>query len=1109
MNRVPLVAVLLAFVLSSAPADAAKAPAKSKTDAKTAPKTAAAGSEEKKPDPLKGLALRNLGPAFMSGRIADVAIHPKRPNTWYVAVGSGGVWRTDNAGTTWKPIFEDQGSYSIGCVTPDPSNPEIVWVGSGENVGGRHVGFGDGVYRSGDGGASWKNMGLSKSEHIGKIVVDPRNSNVVYVAAQGPLWSAGGERGLYRTKDGGTTWEKVLGGGEYTGVNDVVMDPRNPDVLYASTHQRFRTVAVLIDGGPESAIHKSIDGGTTWKKLTNGLPKEDMGKIGLAISPQDPDVVYAAIELAQRKGAFYRSANGGGSWEKKSDQVAGGTGPHYYQEIYPSPHRFDRVYFADVRLSVTEDGGKTFTVIEGRYKHVDNHIVAFSAQDPDFLLVGCDGGLYQSRDLGKTWKFIDNLPVTQYYKVAVDNAEPFYNVYGGTQDNNTQGGPSRTDNLHGIRNSDWFIVLGGDGYQPATDPGDPSIVYAHWQVGNLMRHDRVTGENVYIQPQPAKGEPSERYNWDAPILVSPHDSKRLYHGSQRVWRSDDRGDSWRAISGDLTRNIQRLQQPVMGRQWGYEAVWDLNAMSQYSTITSLSQSPLDENLIYAGTDDGLIQVTENGGGSWRKIEKLPGMAPMFFVNDIKADLHDANTVYAAVDLHKTGDFTPYLFKSNDKGRSWKSLTNGLPPRHLVWRVVQDPVKPSLLFAGTEFGLFFSTNGGDQWSKLTGGMPNIPIRDVVIHKRENDLVCASFGRGFFVLDDLSPLREVSDAMLAEDARLFPVRKAWSYEPRAVLDDSEKASQGDGFFTAPNPPYGAVFTYYLKKEIRTRKEERKEKEKAAAKNGGTPFPSWDSLREEELEEDPAMVLTVRDAGGKVVRRLSGPVKAGFQRVAWDLRFPAEQPWAERRNENQQDPRGTLVPPGTYQVSLARRQGGVLTELGMTQSFEVAPLRQRGLKGADAQAVAVFQRETADLNRAALAARSAMDEASRQLKAMREALMRSTLADDATEREVREMERRVNDMRLKLSGNQTRDQFNEDVEVPIIRRLQVAMMGTSEASYGPTPTHKMSFDIAREEFEPLKRDLDALVHTQLPALERKLDAAGVPWTPGRGAEDLEEDD
>jgi photosystem II stability/assembly factor-like uncharacterized protein len=586
-------------------------------------------NEDDEKNPFKGLELRGIGPALMSGRIADIAIHPNDQSTWVVAVGSGGVWKTTNSGTTWKPIFDGEGSYSIGCLTIDPNHPEIIWVGTGENVGGRHVGYGDGVYRSHDGGESWNRMGLEKSEHIGNIIVEPHNSNVVYVASQGPLWSPGGDRGLFKTVDGGKTWEKILGGGEYTGVNEVAMDPRDANVLYATTHQRFRNVAALINGGPESGVHKSTDGGATWRKLSAGLPKEDMGKIGLAISPHNPDVVYATIELAHRKGAFYRSANAGGSWTKMSDYAAGGTGPHYYNEIFASPHRFDRVYHMDVRLHVTEDGGKTFTNVDGRFKHVDNHAMGFDPHDPDYLLVGCDGGLYESWDLGAHWKFIANLPVTQFYKVAVDYDEPFYNIYGGTQDNNTQGGPSRTDNVHGIRNSDWFITLGGDGHQPAVDPTNPDIVYSEWQRGNLVRFDRTTGEITYIQPQPEKGVPHERFNWDAPILISPHNPATLFYASQRVWRSDDRGDSWRAISDDLTRGLDRLELPMMGRVWSFDAVWDLYAMSEYGTITSLAQSPLEENLIYAGTDDGLIQVSEDSGASWRKIDKLPD-TPDFF-----------------------------------------------------------------------------------------------------------------------------------------------------------------------------------------------------------------------------------------------------------------------------------------------------------------------------------------------------------------------------------------------------------------------------------------------------------------------------------------------
>ena len=1058
-----------------------------------------------KAETFKGLELRGIGPALMSGRIADLALHPRDPGTWYVAVGSGGVWKTVNAGTTWKPVFDDQGSYSIGCVTLDPQNPEVVWVGTGENVGGRHVGYGDGVYRSPDGGASWTRVGLEKSEHVAKILVDPRDSNVVWVAAQGPLWSPGGDRGLYKTTDGGTKWERVLAAGEYTGVTDVVMDPRNPDVLYAATHQRHRTVAALIDGGPESAIHKTTDGGKTWRKLKEGLPEEDLGRIGLALSPQNPDVVYATIELAGRKGGFFRSDNGGGSWVKKSDFAAGGTGAHYYQEIFASPHRFDRVYHMDVRLQVSEDGGATFRSIQGQNAHVDNHALAFDPRDPDWLLVGCDGGLYQSWDLGQTWSFVANLPVTQFYKVTVDYDEPFYNLYGGTQDNSTQGGPSRTDNVHGIRNSDWIIALGGDGHQPAADPTNPNIVYAESQQGSLSRYDRKTGEVVFIQPQPGRGEPAERFNWDAPILISPHDPARLYYASQRVWRSDDRGDSWRPISGDLTRALDRLELPMMERVFSVDAVWDLSAMSRYGTITSLAQSPLDERLIWAGTDDGRIQVTEDGGKTWRAIDDLPGVPDFFFVNDIKADLHDASTVYVAVDNHKSGDFAPYLLRSTDRGRSWTSIAGDLPERHVVWRLVQDHVNPRLLFAGTEFGVFFTVDGGKRWIELTGGVPNIPFRDLAIQRRENDLVGATFGRGFYILDDYTPLREVDERLLERDVQLFPVRRAPWYVPRRTLDESEKASQGDAFFTAPNPPFGAVFTYYLREEIRTKQGARREHEKELEKEGGdTPYPGWEALRAEEIEEDRAIVLTVRDAAGRVVRRLSGPVKAGFQRVAWDLRYPSTAPRRQDEDEfERRQAQGFLAPPGTYTVSLARRQDGVFTDLGQQQTFEVVPLRDGGtLPGAAPARAAAFTRRVEELRRRVRGAGSAIDETKKSLEAIREALMRSTVDGTELDVETRAIERRLLDLEQRLGGNERRDRMGDPGPVPIARRLQVALAGSRVSTYGPTTTHVESVEIAEEELAELGRELDRLLGQDLPALERKLEAAGVPWTPGRAA-------
>jgi len=1048
-----------------------------------------------------GLELRSIGPALMSGRIADVSIDPHDTSTWYVAVGSGGVWKTTNAGTTWTPIFDGQSSYSIGCLAIDPNRRHTIWVGTGENVGGRHVGYGDGVYKSLDGGASWQKMGLENSEHVGTISIDPRDSDVVYVASQGPLWSKGGERGLYKTTDGGKTWERLLGDDEYTGVNEVVMDPRDPDVLYASTHQRFRTVAALVNGGPGSGIHKSTDGGETWRELTEGLPEDDMGKIGLAVSPQNPDVVYATIELAHREGGFYRSANGGETWEKQSDYLSGGTGPHYYQEIFASPHAFDRIYQMDVRLHVSHDGGKTFAEVGEEHKHGDNHAMDFVAHDPDYLLVGSDGGLYESWDLGKNWKFVANLPVTQFYKVAVDVDTPFYNVYGGTQDNNTQGGPARTDNVSGIRNSDWFITLFGDGHQPATDPSNPDIVYSEWQQGNLVRYDRKTGEIVYIKPQPEPGDPAERWNWDSPILVSPHDPARLYFASQRLWRSDDRGDTWRPVSGDLSRAEDRLLMPMMGRVWSYDAIWDLWAMSNYATITSIAESPLVEGLLYAGTDDGLVQVSEDGGENWRRVDTFPGVPELSFVNDVKADLHDADTVYVAFDNHKTGDFAPYLLKSTDRGRTWSSMVGDLPERHLVWRIVQDHVRPELFFLGTEFGVFFTVDAGTHWIELQGGVPTISFRDLAIQREMNDLVGATFGRGFYVLDDYTPLRQVSAESLEDGAALFPVDDALWYVERRPLGGGEKASQGAAFFTAPNPPFGAIFTYYLEDGLQSLEDERREKEREIEKEGGdTPYPGWDELRTEAREDDPAVILTVRDAAGEVVRRLEGPAKAGFHRVAWDLRYPDTEAWVGMEGDDFFGTNGWLAAPGTYNVTLAQRVDGVETELAEAQSFEVEVLHEEtALPRRHPPAETVeFLRQAGELQRAASGAREKIDALGERLGAIRDVLLRST-APAELYAEANALSKRLEDFSDRLGGDQLKAGLGEPAPPGIAERLFVVTVGNRFSTYGPTPTHRRSFEIASQEFAALRGDVQKL-SAELDELEEKLEAAGVPWTPGR---------
>ena len=1056
---------------------------------------------------FKGLEFRNIGPALMSGRIADIAIHPTDFSIWYVAVGSGGVWKTTNSGTTWQPIFDEEKSYSTGCVVLDPSNPEIVWVGTGENVGGRHVAFGDGVYRSDDGGTSWKNMGLKDSQHISEIIVDPTDSNTVYVASQGPLWSAGGDRGLFKTTDGGATWTNVLSDGEWTGVTDVVVDSRDPMVLYAATWQHHRTVAAVVDGGPETGIYRTSDGGANWTRLKKGLPKGNMGKIGLAISPQNPDVVYAVIELDNRKGGTWRSPDRGASWEKRSDAVSGGTGPHYYQELEASPHAMDRIYIMDSRMQVSDDGGKTFRRVKNKSKHVDNHALAFRPDDPDWLLVGTDGGLYETFDLAENWRFIANLPVTQFYKLAVDDAEPFYNVYGGTQDNNTQGGPTRTDNVNGITNADWFITLFADGHQPAVEPGNPDIVYSEWQEGNLVRTDRTTGGIVYIQPQPEPGDPPERFNWDAPILISPHSPTRLFYASQRVWRSDDRGDSWTPISTDLTKNQDRMLMPVMGRQWSSTAPWDFFAMSAYNTITSLAESPVQEGLLWAGTDDGLLQVSADGGENWRAIPvgDLPGVPDTAFVNDIKADLFDVDTVYVCLDNHKYGDFKPYLVKSTDRGKEWTSIAGDLPDRHLVWRLVQDHVKSDLLFAATEFGIFFTIEGGEKWIRLPGGVPTISFRDLAIQRRENDLVGASFGRGFYVLDDYTPLRHINEGAMEQEALLFPVRKApWYFERRPLGDDGQ-ASLGAAYFVADNPPFGAVFTYHLADGLKSLEEERREEEKKLEKDWkDTPYVGYDALERERRQPKATILLTVRDTDGNVVRTLEGPAKAGFHRVAWDLSYPTtsaiERAASERRGGPSRGDSGFMAAPGTYSVTMSKRVDGKVTKLTGPVQFDVVRVFEGVLEGSSPTDVAAFMGQIAELQRGVTAADEAMELTFKSVEELERALARSTVDPGTLDTELEALKQKLYELDQALSGNRAIGAIGHPQAPTVSGRLRVASMGGGMSDYGPTATHRRSFEIARQEFGEIEVGLRQLIDVDLPALEAKMEAAGVPWSPGR---------
>ena len=1046
---------------------------------------------------VSALKFRSIGPAFMSGRIIDIAVDPVRRSTWYVAAASGGVWKTENAGVTWRPIFDNYGSYSIGCVAVDPKDRFTVWVGTGENNSQRSVGYGDGLYKSTNGGASFKKVGLENSEHIGKILIHPDDSNTVFVAAQGPLWKSGGDRGLYKTTDGGKTWEKILDISEHTGINEVHMDPTNPEIMYASSYQRRRHTWVLIDGGPESTIYKTTDGGKTWRKSDRGLPGEDKGKIGLAISPIDPEVLYAIVEAAEGKSGFYRSGNRGESWQRMSSYVS--SSPQYYNEIVACTHKFDRIYSLDTFMQVSEDGGKNFTGLGEADKHVDNHAMIIDPDDQDHLIIGCDGGVYETWDRGKTYDYKANLPITQFYKVAVSNDTPFYFVYGGTQDNATQGGPSRTTNVHGIRNSDWFVTVFGDGFDPAVDPEDPDTIYSQWQYGGLVRYNRKTSLQVDIKPQPAEGGPPLRWNWDSALLISPHDSKRIYYGSQILFQSDDRGDNWRAISGDLSRNIDRNKLKVMGRIWGVDAVAKNASTSLYGTIVSVSESPLVEGLIYVGTDDGMVQVTENGGTDWTGISKFGSLnVPEYgYINDIEADLFDENTVYVAVNNHKRGDFKPYIVKSTDRGKSWVNISGDLPERGSVYSVKQDHVNPKLLFCGTEFGCYFTVDGGQKWIELSAGLPTIAIRDVEIQARENDLVLASFGRSFYVLDDYSPLRDLSSDTIKEN-KIFPIKNGVMYQPSAPMAGGTRAFQGANFYTAPNPPFGVTFTYHLKDSLKTKRAERKSKDKKAKAAGkDAPYPSWEDLKVEDREIAPKVIMTIRDSEGNVVRRLNGSTSKGMHRTQWDFRHAGiNLGGGGRRGRG----RGPLAAPGKYTVDIAKMVDGEITELVAATEFEIAPIGFENFSEPDRAEIVEFVRQAGKLAQAVNAASQAASEAQTQLNSIENMISSTPEMDLSMLNEVRELKTRMMDVMEKFNGDPTKARRNESAYPGFARRIGTMMFGAMGSYEGPTGTHRSQYEIIDSEFTSALEDLRTIVDTDMPALHKKLDDAGAPWTPGR---------
>ena len=1061
--------------------------------------------EEKKPgmnaDTFSGLKWRLIGPAVASGRVMSIAVNPRNKFEYYVGVASGGVWKTVNDGTTWTPVFDGEGSYSIGYVALDPNDSSVVWVGAGESNSQRSVSYGDGIYRSDDGGKNWQNLGLKKSEHIGRVVIDPRDSKVVYVAAEGPLWGPGGDRGLYKTTDGGKNWKAVLTISENTGVVDVALDPSNPDIIYAAAYQRRRHVFTLIDGGPESAIYKSTDAGATWNKLKNGLPTVDMGRIGLSVSPVDPNVVYATIEAADGKGGIFRSEDKGATWERRNEFDQGA---QYYARVVADPKNVDRIFVMGVLLHESLDGGKTLHKVEETNHHGDNHAIWIDPDNTKHWLLGSDGGMAETYDNAKTWQFKANLPTVQFYDVAVDNALPFYNVCGGTQDYFSWCGPSHTRNLNGIMNSDWFVTTGGDGFRSAVDPVDANTIYSEAQYGVLVRYDKSTGQELVLQPLEGKGEPPLRWNWDSPLIISPHSHTRLYFAANKLFSSDDRGDTWKAISGDLSRQIDRNKLPVMGKVWGPDAVAKNGSTSFYGNITALSESPKKEGLIFVGTDDGLIQITNDAGGSWTKYEKFPGVPEMTYVSRLAASSHDATVVYASFDNHKNEDFKPYLLKSSDAGKTWTSIASDLPENGPVLGFAEDPANANLLFAGTEFGAYFTINGGQHWVRLKGGLPTVAVRDMVIQARESDLVIATFGRGFYILDDIRPLRQIKPESVEQAAALFPAKDALLYIERHPLGGPKKAFEGDAFYTADNPPYGAVFTAYLKEKLKTKKEKRQDAEKEAAKkNQPITYPSNDELRAEAQEAKPELYFMVYDESGTAIRRVNGSTDSGFQRAGWDLRYPPPSLREHTEEGEGFTPSGSLGPlvmAGNYSVRMFQKVDDALTEIGSPQAFKVIADGASVMNPGDRAAQEEFQRKVARLYRAVSGAVHTSEEVESRLKTIRDALREAPAAEKQLGSVADSIERRNREIQRVLIGDNALKKRNEPVPSSINDRVTNIMDGERFSLAKPTQSHIDNYNIAAAEFGEQLAKLRTLVEVDLAKLEKDMEAAGAPWTPGR---------
>ena len=1001
---------------------------------------------KKKPEPvipesiLDGLEWRNIGPCNMGGRIDDFAIVESNPKIIYAGTASGGIWKTTNNGVTWKPVFDDQVMSTIGDVTVSPSNPDIVWAGTGEPNNRQSSSWGNGVYKSMDGGETWMNMGLQDTHHIGRIVIHPRNPDIVYVAALGHLWGPNKERGLFKTSDGGKTWTNTKFIDENTGFVDVAIDPESPNTLYAAAYQRRRRGWGFNGGGPGSGLYKTTDGGETWILLTNGLPEGNTGRIGIDVYCSHPNIVYALIE--HRQGGVFRSEDKGLSWEKMSPV---NPRPMYYSQIRIDPNNDQRIWVLGASMYVSEDGGRNFSTNYVRGVHGDHHAMWINPLDSNHVVLGSDGGIYFSYDRGKTWDFVNIMPLGQFYEVGFDMRKPYY-VYGGLQDNGSWGGPSATWTRLGVTNEDWFRIGGGDGFFTQVDPTDYNTIYAESQTGNLFRLDLKSGESKSIRPNPEDESETYRFNWNSPVLISPHDHKTIYYGGNKLFKSKDRGETWEA-SIDLTTQQDREKLPLMGVLPDESTLSRHDGISYYGDITTISESPIKEGLLYVGTDDGNIQVSRDGGKTWKNvIGKFPGVPKYTYVTRIVASSAEEGAAYVTLDGHRNNDFKAYVFMTTDYGETWKSISGNLPEGGTVNVIREHPRNPNLLFVGTERGAYFSIDRGRSWVKFKNEFPIVPVDDIAVHPRENDLIFGTHGRSIWILDDITPLEQMTREVLESPAFLFDMRQAMMFNPY-----NHKGSLGQKYYVAPNPPRGAMISYYLKEEA----------------NG-------------------SVEVIIKDSAGQEITGLMGTKNAGINRITWDLRHavPSTQEAPVDRRFRAQGP---YVLPGEYQVTLK------VAGQEMSKSIEVEGDPRIDISFEDRKAqhdalMSIFKLYPllSETSGAAGRLKSEMDKQVEVLKKIKD--VPGVVSD-----KIKAVSEEIEDIRLKLLGDPELGYRGMRASV----RGRIAMTGRSIGGYTGAPSEDQVLQVKKdtEELMALIERINRIIEVEVPALNRLMNENNIP--------------